>query len=294
LTIVSFGSERVEEAATVESFFAPGGGLNFFIDGHTPTSLEIIIGATIAGNVITFPVPLVSTVPGAPYASIQQLLLRLGESPTEEASSHLQSGLTLPSECPTGKFSWAATVTLDQEGGNPVKPATQETTAETGCPAVSAEELLRREHREEEAAATKKAEEAAAKHAEEALDHTILAALDKGILPTGRSARLAALLKTGRFARLFQSPAPGSLVIAWYTIPKRTHSRKKSKPPLLVATGRAIFAAAGTKHIIIIKLTSKGRQLLSHTKSIKLTAKGLFTLTGKPPVTAQKTFVLRR
>ncbi len=292
LTIVSFGSERIEETATVESFFAPGGGLNFFIDGHTPTSLEIIISATITGNLVTLSVPLVSTVPGGPYASIEELLLRLGESPAEETASHLQSGVTLTSECPTSKFSWAATVTFDREGAGPPKPLAEETTAETGCPAISPEELLRRQVREEEAAAKKKAEETAAKQAEEALDKTILAALDKAIAPTGRSARLAALLKTGRFTRSFASPAAGTLVIDWYTIPKSTHARKHAKP-LLIATGKAIFAAAGTKHIII-KLTRKGTQLIKNAKSIKLTAKGTFTPTGKPAVTALRTFTLRR
>ncbi len=39
---VAFGSERVPETATIESFYAPGGGLEFFTAGHTPVSLEIL------------------------------------------------------------------------------------------------------------------------------------------------------------------------------------------------------------------------------------------------------------
>ena len=42
LGIVSFGSERVEEPATLESFYAPGGGIEFFTNGHSPVSLEIL------------------------------------------------------------------------------------------------------------------------------------------------------------------------------------------------------------------------------------------------------------
>ena len=39
--VVAFGEERVEETAEIHSFFAPGGGLEFLVDGHTPVSLEI-------------------------------------------------------------------------------------------------------------------------------------------------------------------------------------------------------------------------------------------------------------
>ena len=44
LGIVSFGSERVEESATRKSFYAPGGGLEFFTNGYSPVSLEILWG----------------------------------------------------------------------------------------------------------------------------------------------------------------------------------------------------------------------------------------------------------
>jgi hypothetical protein len=39
--VVAFGNERVEETAEIRSFFAPGGGLEFLVDGHTPVLLEI-------------------------------------------------------------------------------------------------------------------------------------------------------------------------------------------------------------------------------------------------------------
>ena len=42
LGIVAFGKERVPEEATLESFYAPGGGLEFFTAGHSPVSLEIL------------------------------------------------------------------------------------------------------------------------------------------------------------------------------------------------------------------------------------------------------------
>jgi hypothetical protein len=169
LSIISFGSERVEESALVESFFAPGGGFNLFVDGHSPVSLEILAHGAVSGNVVSIEVPLVSTVPGAPYASIKELWLRLGETEEQEDLDHFTSGVTLPFECPaSGAFSWAAGVTVDEGGANPPQARTTESTATTGCPSGQepsrgkrAAEALARKHGEEEAAAKKRAEEQA-------------------------------------------------------------------------------------------------------------------------------------
>ncbi len=164
--IVSFGSERVEEEATLESFFAPEGRLDFFVNGHSPVSLEILGTATVAGNVITIQVPLVSTVPGAPYASIRAIGFRFGETEPEEAASQLVSGLTLPATCPTGSVSWSSTVTFDEGGSNPVEPEPTDQAAESAC--LQRQETLRsqrvaeaqaKQHAEEEAARKRKAEE---------------------------------------------------------------------------------------------------------------------------------------
>jgi len=38
---VVFGSERVPEKVSLESFYAAGGGINVYIEGHTPASIEI-------------------------------------------------------------------------------------------------------------------------------------------------------------------------------------------------------------------------------------------------------------
>ena len=88
LGIVSFGSERVEEKATLESFYAPGGGLEFFTNGHSPVSLEILSaghyvnlsGAGGFGPELITEVPLVSTVPGAPYASVKSINVKAGSA----------------------------------------------------------------------------------------------------------------------------------------------------------------------------------------------------------------------
>lgn len=165
--VVAFGEERVAEQATLESFFAPGGGLNLFVDGHSPTSLEIIAAATVTSNVISAEFPLVSTVPGAPYASITRLGLPLGETEAEEVASSLTSGVILPGSCPTGKFSWSSAVTFDQEGAEPIRPEITEQAAEAACAERQeplrdkrAAEALARKHAEEEAVARRKDEEA--------------------------------------------------------------------------------------------------------------------------------------
>jgi len=39
---VTFGAERVPELATLQAFFAPGGGLLFYTQGSSPVSLEVV------------------------------------------------------------------------------------------------------------------------------------------------------------------------------------------------------------------------------------------------------------
>ena len=110
---------------------------------------------------------------------------------------------------------------------------------------------------------------------------------------TGKSAKIGALLKSKSYPLLQSAerrdardqlvlPAPGARLA------------KKAKPkPVLFAAGKLSFNAPGTKKITI-KLTGKGQKLLKHRKSIKLTAKGSFTPTGKAAVTARKSLTLKR
>src|SRR6202161_168757 len=76
LGVVSFGGTRVDEKATIQAFFAPGGGLAFYTEGTSPAELEVLATGNFStapppfGPKLTVPVPLVETVPGAPYASV--------------------------------------------------------------------------------------------------------------------------------------------------------------------------------------------------------------------------------
>ena len=75
--VVSFGTERVGETVSVQPFFAPGGNLEFFADGTSPVSIEILSKGKVVnssppfGPTVVAEVPLVESVPGALDASVE-------------------------------------------------------------------------------------------------------------------------------------------------------------------------------------------------------------------------------
>ena len=84
--VVAFGSSIVPERASVESFYAPGGGLTFFTFGHEPVLLEILSKAHYVGSSglyskkLISEVPLVETVPGAQDASVKSIKVKVGSA----------------------------------------------------------------------------------------------------------------------------------------------------------------------------------------------------------------------
>ena len=137
---VSFGTERVEESTTIESFYKPGGGLEFFTVGHTPTSIEILSkghyvnlnGAGGYGPELITEIPLVSTVPGAPFASVRTINVKAG-------SAIVQKGKVVPygrvpKKCPKGGFPIKTEVLFDKEGANPPVPEAVTATYKAPCP----------------------------------------------------------------------------------------------------------------------------------------------------------------
>jgi hypothetical protein len=122
----------------------------------------------------------------------------------------------------------------------------------------------------------------------------IAALLAGQLAPSGRAAKIAALVRRGGWTESFRALEAGIAVIDWYELPKGAKLAKKTKvKPVLVAAGRLTFSAAGTA-TLNVKLTSTGKRLLKSAKHLKLTARGTFTPTGTAPVTATKTFVLKR
>jgi Subtilase family/Fervidolysin N-terminal prodomain len=122
----------------------------------------------------------------------------------------------------------------------------------------------------------------------------ILSRLASHLVPSGKAAKIAALLRHGGYAFSFASPGAGTLLISWYLIPKGGYlAAGGTHQPLLLASCRAYFSKAGPANVMI-KLTSRGARLLKHTQQIKLIVRASFTPKGKTAVVTLKTFALKR
>jgi len=133
---VAFGTKIVPEEATLESFYAAGGGLEFFTYGHSPTVIEVISSAHYvnAGGLFSHEliaeVPLVETVPGAQDASVTSISVKVG-------SAIRQNGRTIyygrvPKSCPTGGFPARAELKFAGLGG--LNPVTVTKNIKVPCP----------------------------------------------------------------------------------------------------------------------------------------------------------------
>ncbi|MGH2904751.1 MAG: hypothetical protein ACRDK7_14390 [Solirubrobacteraceae bacterium] len=107
--IVSFGTERVHETVSVQPFFAPGGDLEFFVDGVTPVSIEIISKGRIVnsaapyGPEVVATVPLIESVPGALDASALEINVKVGASYKKKGGKRVYY-IRVPRRCPRGGF----------------------------------------------------------------------------------------------------------------------------------------------------------------------------------------------
>jgi hypothetical protein len=136
---VVFGTERVPETVSVEGFYAAGGGLNFVVLGHTPASIEIVSsghyshlsGADGFGPEATFAVPLVQTVPGAPDASVERIVTKLG-SALEKRGKTIYYG-TMTNSCPKGHLTIKAELTF-AENGDVLAPVVVSVSYNGPCP----------------------------------------------------------------------------------------------------------------------------------------------------------------
>jgi hypothetical protein len=125
LGIVAFGKERVPEEATLESFYAPGGGIEFFTAGHSPVSLEILSsghytnlnGAAGFGPKLVTEVPLVETVPGAPDASVEKISVKAGSAIKSHGKTIYYGTVPKKGQCPKGGFNIKAELTFAGLGG---------------------------------------------------------------------------------------------------------------------------------------------------------------------------------
>jgi hypothetical protein len=140
---VTFGGERVEETAELLTFYGPGGGGYVFADGHTPVSLEILSTEQLvkpgdsdgSGPEMHFGVPLVASVPGAPYASIRSIDLQAGSA--YRSHGHTIYYARLPRTCPSGGWP-AREEVIFAENGEPSRPETVDVSEKVSCPKQAA------------------------------------------------------------------------------------------------------------------------------------------------------------
>ncbi len=139
LGFVTFGGERVEEHAELSSFYSPGGGLEFFTDGHSPVSLEILSAGSYVnlnggagyGPELKTKVPLVPSVPGAPYASVKSITVKAGSAMKKNGKTIYYG--RVPKKCPKGGFPLKTEV-IFAENGEESKPVVVTQSYKAPCP----------------------------------------------------------------------------------------------------------------------------------------------------------------
>ena len=107
------------------------------------------------------------------------------------------------------------------------------------------------------------------------------------LVPSGRAARLPAVLRGGGYARTTIMPASGRLTLAWYA--GGAHAGRLASRNLIARAGLR-FRQGRVK--VVIKLTAHGRAVLKATKRVKLTTTGTLTLTGWQRASGTRRFVL--
>jgi hypothetical protein len=136
LGIVSFGSERVEEKASISAYFAPGGGLLFYVSGSSPVSLEFVSpghftnAGGLYGQELIATVPLIETVPGAPDSSTLSFTVTVGAA-YKKGGKTFYYGM-VPKKCPKGGFPLKSELMFAGLGG--LSPQTVTTTYTAPCP----------------------------------------------------------------------------------------------------------------------------------------------------------------
>lgn len=108
LGVVAFGGQPVPEKVSIESFFAPGGGLTFLVGGRTPAYFQVLEKAHWVsasppyGQEVIVEVPLVETAPGANDASVTSFTVKVGAA--YKRGKRTVSYFTQPKKCPRGGF----------------------------------------------------------------------------------------------------------------------------------------------------------------------------------------------
>jgi hypothetical protein len=103
------GGELVKEVATVQAYFAPGGGLQFYTNAAAPISAQLIAStgkyinsSGLYGPEFVGAVNLINSVPGAPPVSTESINIKVG-SAFKQGKKTIYYG-TMPKKCPKKGF----------------------------------------------------------------------------------------------------------------------------------------------------------------------------------------------
>jgi hypothetical protein len=111
------GGELVKENATLQAFFAPGGGLQFYANAASPISAQLLVAkgtfikaAAPYGMELSTDVELIQSVPGAPAVSTESITIKVGAA-YKKGKKTISYG-TLPTKCPKGGFPVKSEITF--------------------------------------------------------------------------------------------------------------------------------------------------------------------------------------
>jgi hypothetical protein len=102
------GGSLISENATLQGFFAPGGGLDFYANASSPISAQIVSpgrmlpAAPPYERKLVTEIPLVDSVPGAPPVSDTSVDIKIGAA-IRKAGKTIYYGV-VPRKCPAGGF----------------------------------------------------------------------------------------------------------------------------------------------------------------------------------------------
>lgn len=148
--VVDFGNQPVKETVLVQPYFAPHGGLTFYIEGTSPAVIEKYASGRIKGahgrfgQELSTSVPLISTVPGGFDASAEYMKVIVGAAMKKHGK--LISYGTVPKKCPKGGFPVKAELYFG-EGASEASWEKATATAKAPCPRGSAHASRRDHHR---------------------------------------------------------------------------------------------------------------------------------------------------
>src|SRR5205085_897343 len=99
--------------------------------------------------------------------------------------------------------------------------------------------------------------------------------------------KIRGLLRKHQVKVSFTAPAAGTLAL------KLTTTGAAARKATVLASGRAVFAAAGKK-AVVLKLSSKGVKVLRHKRKLKGTLSATFTPNGGAAISAKRSVSLKR